>query len=168
MLWPCLQPWPWPRPHLLQFLTEPPGCSLALAHPLTLSGAADGPRHSRLWVTAPAGEGTAGAEPTGGRFCSLPCHQQLCNGGTSSSLNAGHQHTHLRSYKPGKINPTLPTVPRVPSQQGGVAVLRRDVRRQRPSSLAGWDGLKFAPLCVCVCVRAIGCALLPPAGPVKY
>lgn len=41
------------------------GMSLALAQPLALWGAADGPQHSQQWVTAPVGGGSAGAEPTG-------------------------------------------------------------------------------------------------------
>lgn len=51
----CLQPCPRPRP--LQSRTGSPGCTLALAHPLAPSGAADGPRP---WVTSPVGEGTGG------------------------------------------------------------------------------------------------------------
>lgn len=85
MLWPCLQPCPWPR--RLQLLTGPPGRTWALAQPLTLPGAAHGPQHPQLRVTVPVGEGTAGAEPTGERFCSLPCCLQRCNRGVGSSTD---------------------------------------------------------------------------------
>lgn len=104
-------------------------------------------------MTVPSGEGTAIVEPTGGRFCSLPCLLQLCNGRTSPSLGTGHQHTHLCSYKAGKINPLPPAMPCVASKRRGTFSRCQDVRQCHPPGFSGWDGMKFAP-CTSVCVSS--------------
>lgn len=159
---PCLQSCPWP--HLLRLLTgqlgcpwpwlSPSPCGGLLMDPSTLSSGWQPPLVGALLVRS----------PQAGPFCSPPCCRPCCNGRMSSSLSAGHRCAHLRSYKPGKINPAPPSVPSLVSWQGVVAVLCRDVRRRHPSSFSGREGgVEFAPrLCV------TGCALLPPAGPVKY
>lgn len=92
-------------------------------------------------------------ELTGKYFCSLPCLLQLCNGRTSPSLGTGCRHTHLCSYKAGKVNPLPPTMPRVASERGGSLSLCQDVRRCHPPRFSGWDGVKFA-LCTSVCVSS--------------